>query len=62
MQMTKIPSCSLHQRKNFDRIHHVVMEERRLTINLIASDRLSRKRVENIPRNVLGMTKVSETY
>ena len=42
-----------------DRIHQMVMNDRRLTINYLASViSISRERVENILRNELGMSKV----
>ena len=53
------PSTSTIQ-ENIDRIHQMVMNDRRLTIshsaNIIS---ISRERVENILYNKLGMSKVS---
>jgi len=48
---------------NIDRVHHLVMGDRRLTISQIASDvGISRERVEHILHNELGMSKVSARW
>ena len=45
--------------ENIDRIHQMVMNDRRLTINHLANViGISRERVENILHNELGMSKV----
>ena len=47
--------------ENIDRIHQMVMNDRRLTIShshLVNVISISRKRVENILQNKLGMSKV----
>lgn len=43
-------------RKAGEYFHHMVMDDRQLTINAIS---ISRERVENIPHKELGMTKIS---
>ena len=46
--------------ENIDRIHQMVMNDRRLTISRLAKViSISRERVENILHNELGMSKVS---
>ena len=53
------PSTATTQ-ENIDRIHQMVMNDRRLTISHLANViSISRKRVENILHNKLGMSKVS---
>ena len=53
------PSTATTQ-KNIDCFHQMVMNDRRLTISHLANViSISRKRVENILRNELGMSKVS---
>ena len=47
--------------KNIDRVHHMMMDDRRLVVNHIANSvgiRFSKERVENIMHNELGMSKV----
>ena len=45
--------------ENIDRVNHMVMDDRRLTVNQIANAvGISRERVENILHNELGMSKV----
>ena len=52
------PSTATTQ-ENIDRIHQMVMNDRRLTISHLANVvRISRERVENILHNELGMSKV----
>ena len=49
--------------KNIDRIHHMVMANRRLTVHQIVYDvAISRERVENILHNELGTSKVSALW
>ncbi|XP_014768872.1 uncharacterized protein LOC106868221 [Octopus bimaculoides] len=49
--------------ENFDRVHHMVMDDRRLDINEITNAiSIFRERVENIQYNELGMTKVSAQW
>ncbi|CAI9733412.1 Hypothetical predicted protein [Octopus vulgaris] len=49
--------------ENIDRVHHMVMDDRQLTINQIANAiRISRERVENILHKELGMLKVSARW
>ena len=49
--------------KNIDRIHQMVMNDRRLTISHLANViSISRERVENILHNELGMSKVSARW
>ena len=53
------PSTATTQ-KNIDHIQQMVMNDRRLTISLLANDiSTSRERVENILLNELGISKVS---
>ena len=47
--------------KNIDRVHHMVMDDRRLIVNQIPDAiAISRERVENILHQELGMSKVSD--
>ena len=49
--------------ENIDRIHQMVMNDRRLTISHLANViSISRERVENILHNELGMSKVSARW
>ena len=49
--------------ENIDRVYHMVMDDRRLTVNQIANAvGISRERVENILHNELGMSKVSASW
>ena len=46
--------------ENINRVHHMVMDDRRLTVNQIANTvGISRERVENILHKELDMSKVS---
>ncbi|XP_030588657.1 histone-lysine N-methyltransferase SETMAR-like [Archocentrus centrarchus] len=50
-------------RENIDRVHHMVMDDSRLTVNQIANAvGISRERVENILHNELGMSKISARW
>ena len=43
--------------ENIDRVHYMVIDDRRLTVNQIADAvAISRERVENIPHQELGMS------
>ena len=56
------PSTATTQ-ENIDRIHQMVMSDRRLTISHLANViSISRERVENILNNELGMSKVSARW
>lgn len=49
--------------ENIVRVHHMVIDASRLTRNRIVNAiRMSRERIENIPHNALGITKVSSHY
>ena len=49
--------------ENVDHVHHMVMDDRRITVNQVASSvGISRERVENILHNELGMSKVSARW
>ena len=49
--------------ENIDRIHQMVMNDRRLTISHLANViSISRERVKNILHNELGMSKVSDRW
>ena len=49
--------------ENIDRVHHMVMDDRRFTVNQIADAvAISRERVKNILHQKLGMSKVSARF
>ena len=53
-------SSTATTQENIDRIRQMVVNDRRLTISHLANViRISRKRIENIRHNELGMSKVS---
>ena len=55
--------ASASTQENIDRVHHMVMDDRRLTVNQIADAvAISRERVENILHKELGMSKVSTRW
>lgn len=55
--------ASASTQENIDRVHHMVMDDRRLTVNQIADAvAISRERVENILHKELGMSKVSARW
>ena len=59
---SRYPSTATTQ-ENIDRIHQMVMNDRRLTISHLANViSISRERVENILHNKLGMSKVSARW
>ena len=52
--------ASATTQENIDRVHHMVMDDKRLTVNQIADAiAISRERVENILHQELDMSKVS---
>ncbi|XP_076065286.1 protein GVQW3-like [Oratosquilla oratoria] len=56
------PATATTQENN-DRIHHIVMDERRLTVNQMANTvSISRERIENILHKELEMSKVSARW
>ena len=49
--------------ENIDRVHHMVMDDRRLTVNqMVDAVAISRERVDNVPHQELGMSKVSARW
>ena len=54
--------ASATTKENIGRVHHMVMDDRHLTINQIAQVAICRKRVENIFQKELDMSKVSALW
>ena len=54
--------ASATTQENIDCVHHMVMDDRRLTINQIADVAICRERVKNILHKELGMSKVSAQW
>ena len=55
--------ASVTTQENIDPVHHMVMDDRRLTVNQIADAvAISRERVENILHQELGISKVSTRW
>ena len=55
--------ASATTKENINRIHHMAMDDRRLTVNQIADAvAISRERVDNVLHQELGMSKVSARW